>query len=44
MCLRELWDGFNKAKIANRTLLLAVFGEEKSNNIQTVKYFEKCQL
>ena len=26
-CLRELWHGFTKAKIANRTLLLAVFGE-----------------
>lgn len=38
LCLRELWYGFNKAKIANRTLLLAVFGEEKPNSSQVIKY------
>ncbi len=27
LCLKELWKGFTKAKIANRSLLLAVFGE-----------------
>jgi len=42
--LKELWHGFNKAKIANRTLLLAVFGEEKPNNSQVIKYLEKCEL
>ena len=39
-----MWNGFNRSKRANRTLLLAVFGEEQQENTQLIKYLEKCQL
>ena len=42
--MKQLWISFNKSKVANRTLLLAIFGDKHTKNEEISDSLRKCGL